>query len=98
MRTELTLHEEEIRATVRDPDRLYLDWESTARRVVGGTVSTLIVHYVSAGRARGKWAGNLIDVVVKWLDEGGTVGGYVQTIHLPGAIRPRLHLWWSRPP
>jgi hypothetical protein len=34
-RPELALHEEAIRATVREPDRLYLDWESTMRRRPG---------------------------------------------------------------
>jgi hypothetical protein len=97
VRAELALHEGEIRATVHDPDRLYLDWASTTRRAVGGRLSALIVHYVTEGRTRGKWAGNLIDVVVKWLDEGDEVRGYVHTVYLPGQVRPRLQLWWRRP-
>jgi hypothetical protein len=97
-RPELALHEEAIRATVREPDRLYLDWESTTRRASGGAVSALIVHYVAAGRTHGRWAGNLVDVVVKWLDEDGVVRGYVQTAYLPNRPQRRLQSWWRRSP
>jgi hypothetical protein len=97
-RAELASHAAEIRATIRDPDRLYLDPASTIERAVRTGVSRLlIVHYVSDHRAHGRQAGNLLTVVVKWLEEEGSVRGYVHTAYLPNALPSRLQLRWRRP-
>jgi hypothetical protein len=103
-RPELVAHEAEIRATVRDPDRLYVDWESALVRAVrSGDARLAIVHYVSEHRAHGKQAGNLISVVVKWLgdparpDDAAAIRGYVHTAYLPNRLQARLQLRWRRP-
>ena len=97
-RPELVEHEAEIRATVRDPDRLYLDWESAVVRAVrSGDPRVAIVHYVSEHRAHGRQAGNLLTVVVKWLGEASAVRGYVHTAYLPNRLQARLQLRWRRP-
>jgi hypothetical protein len=100
-RAELVAHETEIRATVRDPDRLYIDWESSvARALRGGPPQVVMVHYVSEHRAHGKQAGNLLTVVVKWVGEGPeapSVRGYFTTAYLPGRLQRRLQLRWRRP-
>ena len=97
-RAELSGHEAEVRATIRDPDRLYFDEASTLERAVRtGARQLAIVHYVSDHRAHGKQAGNLIVVVVKWLGEAGGIRGYVHTAYLPDALQSRLQLLWRRP-
>ena len=95
-RIELPLHEEGVRATIRDPDQVYFDAASTARRALLGRANVRFVHYVSTGRLSQKWTGTYLVVVVKWLAEDDAVRGYVQTMYASNRILPRLQLFWSR--
>jgi hypothetical protein len=94
---ELVHHEAEIRATIRDPDRLYHDRLGTfSRSLNSGRNDLRIVHYVAERRAHGRQAGNFISVVVKWLNEAGVINGYVHSMYVPDALQPRLQLMWRR--
>jgi len=98
---EIASHEQAIRETIRDPDALFYDPESTARRQhPTGAPRIWIVHYVSAGRTHGKQAGNFVRVVARWEDADGgrTRVGYVHTMLLPDGVEPRLQLAWERHP
>jgi hypothetical protein len=97
-RAELVAHEEAIRATIRDPDQLYVDGESSAIRAVrSGSDKILRVHYLSEHRAHGRQAGNLLSVVVKWEGEDTAIRGYFTTAYLPNRLQRRLQLRWRRP-
>lgn len=92
MRPELASHEAEIRATISNPDALFLDLVPRTSRLE----RTLVVHYVSHGRTHGKQSGNFICVVVKRFLP--STDAYVSTVILPSDIQPRLQLVWERVP
>lgn len=97
-RPELAAHEDVIRETIRDPQWLYDDPEATTFTWEIGNPRSEVVHYVAAGRGRGRYTRNLVVVVVKWLPEGpaGAMVGYVRTMYLPRSLRGKLELRWER--
>ena len=97
-RPELATHEDVIRETIRDPQWLYDDPEATALTREIGNPQAEVVHYVAAGRGRGRYTRNIVVVVVKWLPEGpvGPMVGYVRTMYLPRNLRGKLELRWER--
>lgn len=98
-RPEIVLREDAIRATVHDPDAVFFDPDSTARRRrPAGQPQIVILHYVGLGRTHGRHARNFIRVVVRLEQEPSHPGlvGYVHTMLLPDGIEPRLELVWER--
>ena len=97
-RNELYLHEAEVLATVRAPDEIYEEPGETARLRAEEGRDRGVLHYISWGRTRDKWAGNAIQVVVKEMSEPdvGRVG-YVRSIWVPDSLRlGKLQLRWRR--
>lgn len=99
IRPELVPHEDIIRGTVRDPDRVYFDPSSTATTRLRGDPRAEMVHYIGLGRGQGDQEGNAVCVVVKLLPDEATGGiaGYVASMYLPDVPQARLQLVWQRP-
>ena len=97
---DVAAHEAAVRATIRTSDAIYGDPRSTAITRERGNPAAQIVHYVASGRTHGRYTGNVVVVVVKWLPEGqaGQLVGYVQTAYLPNRLLRRLHLQWEQGP
>ena len=82
----------EIRSTAQEPDEIYFDPVSSARRRAGGS----IYSYYRRNLTHGKYAGNFVLVVVKAVQEAGSQRGYVQSALLPNRIMKRLVLEWKK--
>jgi len=92
-RPEIGDYFEAVMLTVREPDAIYFDPLTTARRMTGAR----IYWYYRAGLTQGKYAGNYIAVVVKVVTENNhTLHGYVESALLPNRVMKRAVLEWTR--
>jgi hypothetical protein len=82
----------EIRLTAQEPDEIYFDPLSSARRQVG----TSIYSYYRRNLGRGKYTDNLVVVVVKSVQETEEQHGYVQSVLLSDRTMRRLVLEWKK--
>ncbi|MBI3914294.1 MAG: hypothetical protein HY327_08945 [Chloroflexi bacterium] len=87
---EIAEYSDEIRLTAQEPDEIYFDPVSSARRKTG----TSIYSYYRRNVGRGKYKGNFIMVVVKAIQEERH--GYVQSALVPDRIMNRLVLEWKK--
>ena len=81
-----------IKFTVQEPDEIYFDPLSSARRQVGA----LIHLYYRRNLGRGKYKDTLIVVVIKSLEEDGVRRGFVESALLSDRVMKRLVLEWKR--
>ena len=97
-RSDLAAHEVEVRATVRDPDAIYDDSQSTASTREEGNPTALVVRHVGFGRTHGRYAGKVLNVVIKWLPDAATgrVTGFVSTAFPSPRVARWLELRWER--
>ena len=97
-RSVLAAHEAAVRATIRDPDAVYDDAQSTASTREAGNPAALVVRHVSFGRTHGQYAGKVLNVVIKWLSDAATgqVTGFVSTAFPSRRVARRLQLRWER--
>lgn len=92
-RPELAAHVDAVQLAVQDPDEIYLDPVSTARK----TAETTVHWYYKSGLTKGKFAGNFVVVIVKVvLEPDGVRRGYVQSALLPSRVMKRLVLEWTK--
>jgi hypothetical protein len=92
-RPEILTYFDAIRVTVQNPDAIYFDPKTTARRTTGAR----IYLYYRSNLTQGKYAGNYICVVVKVVLEPDNVQrGYVESASLPGRTMKRAVLEWKR--
>lgn len=92
-RPEISAYFDAIRDTVQEPDAIYFDPKTTARRTTGAK----IYLYYRSKLTQGKHAGNYVAVVVKVMFEPDNVQrGYVESAMLPGRIMKRAVLEWKR--
>jgi hypothetical protein len=89
---ELLPYSDAVRLTAQDPDEIYLDPESTARRTTGAK----IYWYYKSQLFTGKLADKYTVVLVKVISEIGGNQGYVQSAWASSRIQPRLVLEWKR--
>jgi hypothetical protein len=89
---EITDYYNEIRLTAQEPDEIYFDPLSSARRRTG----TSIYSYYRRNLARGSYENNFVLVVIKSVPEVQGLRGYVQSALLPDRIMKRLVLEWKR--
>jgi len=89
---EIAEYFEEVRLTAQEPDEIYFDPLSTARRRAG----TFIHLYYKRHLGRGKYQNTLVVVVIKSLTESGGRQGYVESALLSDRIMNRLVLEWKR--
>lgn len=83
---------DEIRLTVQEPDEIFFDPLSTARRRPG----TAIHLYYKRNLGREKYRNVLIVVVIKSVEESGGKQGYVESALLSDRVMSRLVLEWKR--
>lgn len=92
-RPEIDDYLDAVRMTVENPDAIYFDPKTTARRTTGAK----IYLYYRSGLTHGKYAENYVTVVVKVVFESGQVRrGYVESAMLPGRIMKRAVLEWKK--
>ena len=92
-RPEIAPYLDAVALAVRDPDAIYFDPETTARRTTGAR----IYLYYRSGLTQGKYAGNYVAVVVKLLAEDGHAWrGYVESAMLASRIMRRVVLEWKK--
>ncbi len=98
-RAEVGVYEQELIATVRDPDEVYVEPEATAKLWGQGLDDAEVLHYVGYGRTQEPYAHHMTQVVVKKMmepDQKGTVG-YVRTLLIPRGLRlGKLTLRWRK--
>ncbi|MDE3091031.1 MAG: hypothetical protein KGJ80_16785, partial [Chloroflexota bacterium] len=73
---------EEIKLTAQEPDEIYFDPVSSARRQVG----TSIYSYYRRNLGRGRFKGALVIVIVKSVQETSQRRGYVQSALLSDRV------------
>lgn len=97
-RSVLAAHEAEVRATVRDPDAIYDDAQSTTNTREEGNPAARVVRHASFGLTHGPYAGKVLNVVIKWLPDAATgrVTGFVSTAFPSRRVARRLELRWER--
>jgi hypothetical protein len=83
---------EEIKLTAQEPDEIYFDPISSARRQIG----TSIYSYYRRNLGRGRFSGNLVVVIVKSVQEASQWRGYVQSALLSDRVMKRLVLEWKK--
>jgi hypothetical protein len=91
-RPELTEHFEWFRVAVADPDAIYFDADSTARKTPG----TQVFWYYRTAPLPGKFKGNYVVVIVKIVLDAQGQRGFVESAMLPSRILNRLVLVWKR--
>ena len=92
-RPEIKDYLDAVALTVKDPDAIYFDPKTTALRTTGAQ----IYWYYRSGLTQGKYAGNYVAVVVKFVAENShLLRGYVESALLPNDIMRRLAPEWTR--
>ena len=81
-----------VLATVQDPEAIYFDSDSTAKRATGAK----FYLYYRGGMFAGQLEGAYTAVVVKVVIEQDQDQGYVQTSYPSEQILPRLVLEWKK--
>jgi hypothetical protein len=89
---EIAAYFDEIKLTAQQPDEIYFDPLSSARRKPG----TSIHLYHKRKLGRGKYKDTLIVVVVKSLEENSERQGFVESALLSDRIMNRLVLEWKQ--
>ncbi len=98
-RAEVRLHEQELIATVRDPDEVYVEPEATAKLRRQGLTDAEVLHYIGYGRTQGPYDHHMTQVVVKKMIEPvqESAVGYVRTLLVPRGLRlGKLALRWRK--
>ena len=98
-RDELIAHESAILEVIHDPDEVYREPVATERTRLLGNPDAEVVHFAGYGRCHGKFVGNAIVIVVKWLPEPRLqeVVGFVRSMWIADSLRlSKLQLQWRR--
>ncbi len=92
-RPEIANYLDAVRTTIEDPDTIYFDPKTTARRTTGAK----IYLYYRSNLTWGRHTGNYVSVVVKVVLESDNVQrGYVESAMLPGRVMKRAILEWKK--
>lgn len=89
---ELASHFDALRRTVEDPDEIYFDPASTAKRASGAQVYAYYRSNLLSGLLHDK----LVYVSVKFVREGEEMRGYVRTAMPSRMVQMRMERIWSK--
>lgn len=89
---EIEVYFDAIRLTAQEPDEIYFDPMSSARRQTG----TSIYSYYKRNLGRDKYKDTFVVVVVKSIGENDRQLGYVQSALLSDRVMKRLVLEWKK--
>lgn len=83
---------DQVRLTAQDPDEIYFDPETTAKRATGAKAYVYYKRNVTTG----KYAKDMVAVAIKVVNEPSGQQGYVSTAMITSRIFKRLVLEWKR--